>query len=106
MVHITFTPKAAEQIHKRMAGKEVDLKLFYESEGCAVDGIPILKLVRKEERSHDDVFIETNAMPIILEQSKLIYWDEELEIDFSEQHHAYRLSSPKEIFSGRMSLIG
>jgi len=105
LVNITLTPKATEQIKKKLAGRELDLKLMYDIEGCSLSGIPTLRLADKQERGSDEISVMTNEMPIWLEQSKLLFLDEQLEIDFSEQSHAFQLSSPNEILNGRMSLF-
>ncbi|VEF47884.1 cytoplasmic protein [Bacillus freudenreichii] len=105
MVNITFTPQAAGQIKKKLAGRDLDLKLMYEIDGCSLSGIPILRLMDKQERDSDEIAVETNEMPVRVEQSKLVFLDDNLEIDFSEKNHAFQLASPNEILNGRMSLI-
>lgn len=105
MVNITFTPEAAEQIKKKLAGRDLDLKLLYDIDGCSLSGIPTLRLMNKQERDSDEISVETNEMPVRVEQSKLLFLDDNLEIDFSEQSHAFQLASPNEILNGRMSLM-
>lgn len=105
MVKITFTPEAADEIKKKLAGRDLDLKLIYDIDGCSLSGIPILSLMDKQVRDSDEISVETNEMPVRLEQSKLLFLDENLEIDYSEQNHTFQLSSPNEILNGRMSLI-
>lgn len=105
MVNINFTPKATEQIKRKLAGRDLDLKLIYEIDDCSLSGTPTLRLMDKQEREGDEITVETNEMPVRVEKSKLVFLDDNLEIDFFEQNHAFQLASPNEILSGRMSLM-
>ncbi|WHY82814.1 iron-sulfur cluster biosynthesis family protein [Siminovitchia fortis] len=105
MVNITLTPEAANQIKKKLAGRDLDLKLMYDIDGCSLSGIPTLRLMDKQERGSDEISVQTNEMPVWVEKSKLIFFDDHLEIDFSEQSHTYQLASAAEILNGRMSLL-
>ena len=106
MVNITVTPEAAERIRKRMAGRNLSLKLKYETDGCGcvVSGVTVLELVDGTELDPDKMLVETNEMPVIIEKTKLIFLDEELKIDYSESSQTFRLVSPGQILNGRMSL--
>ncbi|GIN19911.1 iron-sulfur cluster biosynthesis family protein [Siminovitchia fordii] len=105
MINITFTSKAADHIKKKLAGRDLDLKLMYDIDGCSLSAIPTLRLMGKQERGSDEISVDTNEMPIWVEQSKLIFLDDQLEIDFSEKSHTFQLVSPNEILNGRMSLL-
>ncbi|MFD1707070.1 iron-sulfur cluster biosynthesis family protein [Siminovitchia sediminis] len=105
MVQIKLTAQAAEQIKKKLAGRDLDVKLLYDMDGCSLSGTPVLRLADKQERRSDEVSVETNEIPVRVEESKLLYLDDNLEIDFSEQSYAFQLSSPNEILNGRMSLL-
>ena len=105
MINITFTTEAADQIKKKLAGRDMDLKLTYDVDGCSLSGIPTLRLMNKQERGSDEILVKTNEMPITLEESNIILLDDELKIDFSEHNYAFQLASPNEILNGRMSLI-
>lgn len=106
MVKLTITETAAERIKQKMDGKDLMLKLKYETDGCGcvVSGVPTLELTEKQELDRHDVQIETNIMPVIMEKSKVIFFDDELKIDFSTDSQAFRLVSPNQILNGRMAL--
>lgn len=105
MVTVSITEKAAEKIKEKLGDRDLALKLIYETDGCAVSGIPALKFEKTQETTYDDLVIETNKMPLVIEKSKLVYLDSELEIDFSDESHTFQLTSPNEILNGRMSLF-
>ena len=100
-IHIT------EQSAKKLADKLDDgkyLKLYYDTEGCGcgVNGIPTLWVT--DQVSAEDVEIETNAMPVFVEKSQMLFYADRLTIDVSGANY-YRLSSPGEILNGRMNVI-
>ncbi|MBS4209682.1 iron-sulfur cluster biosynthesis family protein [Bacillus sp. FJAT-50079] len=105
MVSLTITPEATEKIKEKMVNDDLILKLKYETDGCgcAVNGVPTLQLIRKDAIDSDDIQIETGGLPIIMENSKMIFFDDELKIDFSPGSHTFRLSSPNQILNGHMS---
>lgn len=105
MVTVSITEKAAEKIKEKLGDRDLALKLIYETDGCAVSGIPTLKFEKTQETANDELVIETNKMPLLIEKSKLVYLDSELEIDFSDDSHTFQLTSPNEILNGRMSLL-
>ncbi|MFK2824282.1 iron-sulfur cluster biosynthesis family protein [Bacillus sp. B190/17] len=95
-----------EQAASRLAGKLGGgrLKLHYDTEGCGcgVNGVPVLWIV--SEPADGDVEIGTNAMPVLVEKSHIVFYADELIIDVSGAHQ-YRLSSPQEILNGWMNLV-
>ncbi|MCJ7839392.1 iron-sulfur cluster biosynthesis family protein [Lederbergia sp. NSJ-179] len=103
---IVITPEAEEQMRKKIGDDHHILRLKYETDGCgcAVSGVPTLQIVDQGELDREeDIKVETNAMDIYMEKSKLVFFDEELKIDFSPKTQSLRLISPNQIFNGRMS---
>lgn len=105
MVQVSITEKAAEKIKEKLGNRDLKLKLIYETDGCEVSGIPALKFEGQQEEAGEELLIETNEMPLVIEKDKLVYLDSQLEIDFSDESHTFQLSSPNEILNGRMSLL-
>ena len=94
MIKLTITPKAVEQIKLKMSGTNQLLKLKYETEGngCVLNGVPMLEIIdgkTVDVTDPDHVELETNEMPVIMEKSKLVFFDKELKIDFSEGSQAF-----------------
>lgn len=105
MVKLTITPEAAEKIKQKMDDQDLMLKLKYKTEGCGcvLSGVPTLELIEQRALEQDEIQIDTNSMPIIMEESKIIFFDEQLKIDFSNDAQSFRLVSPGQILNGRMS---
>jgi uncharacterized protein YqkB len=103
---IQLTDEAAEKINDKIAGQKGFLKLKYDIEGCGcvVSGIPTLWYVTKPDEI-EDVTVETNSLPILVEKSKTVFLDEELKIDFSSNSNTFQLKSPGQILNGRMNFI-
>jgi len=103
MMEITITERAAEAIREKMGNESRYVKLHYDTEGCcAVNGIPVLWIV--SEKEPDEILIETNEFPIVIEKMKMVFFDEKLTIDTAGPG-IYRLSSPNEILNARMGLV-
>ncbi|WP_335869819.1 iron-sulfur cluster biosynthesis family protein [Bacillus sp. 2205SS5-2] len=105
-MEITITKLAQEKLTEKIANQDGFLKLKYETEGCGcvVSGVPTLWLVEEIDQD-EDVVIEMNTMPILVEKSKMIFLDETLKIDFSKTANTFVLKSPGQILNGRMSFI-
>ncbi|MEI5907091.1 iron-sulfur cluster biosynthesis family protein [Bacillus spongiae] len=103
---ITLTNVAQDKINEKIADQTGLLKLKYETEGCGcvVSGVPTLWLVDEKDEG-EDVVIETNQMPILVEKSKMVFLDENLTIDFSETSNTFMLKTPGQILNGRMGFI-
>ncbi|WP_433742992.1 iron-sulfur cluster biosynthesis family protein [Falsibacillus pallidus] len=105
---ITITNEALAKIEEKINGSGKVLKLKYETEGCGcvMSGVPTLMAVGQDELNQgEDIEVETNGMPIYMEKSKLVFFDEDLKIDYSASSNAYQLKSPNQILNGRMSFI-
>ncbi|KSU64137.1 heme biosynthesis protein HemY [[Bacillus] enclensis] len=103
---IQLTEAAAEKINEKTAGRRGHLKLKYDIDGCGcvVSGVPTLWYVSEPDEI-DDVAVETNHFPILVEKSKTVFLDEELKIDFSTASNTFQLKSPGQILNGRMNFI-
>jgi iron-sulfur cluster insertion protein len=105
VVRLEFTEKAIGKIKGHMTSEEKMIKLKYETEGCGcvVSGVPVLWIVNHKDE--DEIFIETNYKPVLIEKSKMVFFDEEMKIDFVESANCYQLKSPNQYLNPRMSLI-
>lgn len=104
-MEINITEAAAEKINARTEGQEGYLKLKYDTDecGCAVNGVVVLWFVPVLD--NDDIAIETNDRTVYLEKSKLVFFDDQMKIDFSKATNCFQLKSPQQMLNGHMSLI-
>lgn len=56
------------------------------------------------EKDDDEIAIETNDRPVYVEKSKLVFFDEQMTIDFSDSMNSFQLKSPGQILNGHMRL--
>ncbi|MBM7584440.1 uncharacterized protein YqkB [Bacillus pakistanensis] len=102
-MNIVITENASKVLTEKINDHKGHLKLKYDTEGCGcvVSGVPILWYVENPDEV-DDIEIETNFRPILVEKSKMVFLDEELKIDYSLDSNTFRLVSPAQIINGRM----
>ncbi len=101
---IAFTDQAIEKIKEKLTDGAI-LKLRYETEGCGcvVSGVPTLWIVDHQE--NDEILIETNYVPVLVERTKMVFYDEELKIDYVPSANCYSLKSPNQYLNPRMALL-
>lgn len=104
-MEIIITEEAAKKINERVAGREGYLQLKYDTDGCgwAVSGVAALWFTG--ELDDTEVEIETNDRPVYIEKHKMVFFDEQMKIDFSTTSNCFQLKSPQQILNGRMSLV-
>lgn len=101
---ITVTPMAAATIKrlKKPVPGYVKLKWETEGNGCVLCGVPTLLYVEKPDEQ-DDLLIETNEMPVLVEKPKMVFYDDEMKIDYSADAGTFQLKSPNQTLNGRMA---
>lgn len=104
-MEIFITEEAAAKINEKAAGRVGYLKLKYDTDGCgwAVSGVAALWFTG--ELDNDDIEIKTNDRSVYVEKSKLVFFDEQMKIDFSGSTNSFQLKSPQQIINGRMGFI-
>lgn len=104
-MNVTFTERAIEKLNTQIKNKDKKLKLKYETEGCGcvMSGVTALWLV--DYGDEDDLILETNYQPLLVEKSKMVFLDEKMTVDFIESANCYMLKSPNEILNPRLRLV-
>jgi uncharacterized protein YqkB len=104
-VNITFTEKAIQQLTPILTQSKRMLKLKYDTDGCGclVDGVIALWLV--DEADGDDIAVGTNFVPVLVEKSRLVFYDDTMTIDIAEGTSCFQLKSPGQILNPRMPLV-
>ncbi|CAG9621563.1 iron-sulfur cluster biosynthesis family protein [Sutcliffiella rhizosphaerae] len=103
---VTFTEKAIEKIKVKLDanhGKWLKLKYDTDGCGCVVSGVSALWVT--PEKDDDDVALNTNIGPLLMEKSKLVFFDEDMTVDFVESANSFMLKCPSQILNPRMSLL-
>jgi uncharacterized protein YqkB len=104
-MNITITESAAEELNKKIGEQNGYLKIKNVMEGLTCGaGVPTLLFVPSKD-NNGDVLFDTNNRPVLMEKAELIYFDDELKIDFSKAVNSFQLKSPQQIVNGRMSYV-
>lgn len=104
-MEIKWTDRAIGKISAKVQehpNKQIKLKYDTDGCGCVVSGVTALWLT--DEKDSDDLEIETNQYPVLVEKSKTVFLDEKMTIDFNETANTYMLTCPSQILNPRMSL--
>ena len=104
-MNIMITDKAIEKLNNKIGEENGYLKIQYVTDGLACDtGVPTLWFVPSKDDANNVLF-DTNDRPVLIEKSNLMYFDEDLKIDYSDSVNSFQLTSPQQIINGRMSFI-
>ncbi|WP_016939178.1 iron-sulfur cluster biosynthesis family protein [Bacillus siamensis] len=103
-IHVTDAAKHT-LLQAMDANPEKKAQLRYDAEGCgcAVSGVPAIWLA--DELTGQCERIETNGLPLYIQTSQKVFFDEEMTIDYNEKAKTLVLKSPAEILSPRMSIL-
>jgi len=102
---VTITKSATEELNKKIGDQKGYLKIQNVTEGLACGaGVPTLFFVSLLDETKDVLF-ETNNRPVLFEKAELIFFDDEIKIDYSDSMNCFQLKSPQQIINGRMSFI-
>ncbi|MFT4416956.1 iron-sulfur cluster biosynthesis family protein [Fredinandcohnia humi] len=102
---VTFTDRAIGKLQSQITNPDKFLKLKYDTDGCGcvVSGVTALWLV--DEEDEDDVIVETNYRPLLLEKSRMVFLDDTMTIDVVETANCFQLRSPNQILNPRLRLV-
>src|SRR5574342_1229540 len=100
-----ITQTAADKLKEKISGKEGYLKLKYDIDGCgcAVNGVAALWL--ESEQEQNEIEIETNGLPVLIEKAKEVFFDEQMTLDYSAAAGCFQLKSSSEYLNPRMSFF-
>ncbi len=101
---IQVSAVALAAIVRKCGDESPILRLVYDNEGCgcAVNGVPLLAIVAQSEADDEAARVtgvsESNVR-IYYAPLHAVYFEERLELDYSEARAAFRLSSAGQIYS-------
>jgi uncharacterized protein YqkB len=103
-MNIQVSAAAVSAIKRKSGSESPVLRLLYDNEGCgcAVNGVPLLAIVAQAE-AHDEAAQVTGAsasdVHIYFQPLHAIYFEERMNLDYSDARAAFRLSSDGQIYS-------
>lgn len=103
-MQLTITEAAEKKLTERTAGKQGVFRIEYDTKNCcSVSGTAMLWFISKPYETDQEM--ETNGLPVFMEKSKEVFFDEKMTIDFAEHKGCFVLKSPNQYFNPCMSLI-
>ncbi|MDA7027074.1 iron-sulfur cluster biosynthesis family protein [Bacillus sp. CLL-7-23] len=105
-MQLTITEQAKQVIRQATEtnpDKQIQLRYDTEGCGCAVSGVPTIWLM--EELFGECELLETNGIPVYIQSSQKVFFDEMMTIDYDKKVGALMLKSPAQILSSRMSIL-
>ncbi|RSD27335.1 iron-sulfur cluster biosynthesis family protein [Mesobacillus subterraneus] len=100
---LKITETATKKLQEKTAGKQGYIKLIYDIDGCgcAVNGVAALWL--EKEYNDDENQMETGSIPIYIQKSREVFFDDQMTLDYKESAGCFQLKSPNEYLNPRMS---
>lgn len=103
-MNIMFSERAKEQLtQEKVEGKL--LKLVYDTDGCGCVVNGVAHLTVNDQVAENEIEITTNFIPVWIDRSKLVFFEEEMTIDFLPQYFTFQLKSPNQMINPRMRLV-
>jgi uncharacterized protein YqkB len=103
-MEIIVTETAEKRLAEKTAGKQGVFKIEYDTENCcSVNGTAMLWFI--DQPSDLDQKIQTNGLPVYMEKSKTIFFDDKMTIDYVASRGCFQLKSPNQYFNPSMGLI-
>lgn len=103
-MEIIVTETAEKKLTERTAGKQGIFKIEYDTENCcSVSGTAMLWFI--DQPSDLDKRVQTNGLPVYIEKSKTVFFDENMTIDYVASRGCFQLKSSNQYFNPNMSLI-
>ncbi len=100
---LEWTESAIEKIKSKMQERDsVLLKYDTEGCGCVVSGVSALWIV--DEEPEGTVQLETNFLPVYMEKTKMVFFDEQMTIDFKKEQHTFQLKSHNQMLNPHLRL--
>ncbi|MCY8514891.1 iron-sulfur cluster biosynthesis family protein [Bacillus atrophaeus] len=103
-IHLTDTAKQTlQQAMVANPGKKAQLRFDAQGCGCAVSGVPTIWL--SEQLTGECEQLETNGVPLYIQSSQKVFFDDQMTIDYNEKANTLALKSPAQMLSPRMSIL-
>ncbi|MDO7905567.1 iron-sulfur cluster biosynthesis family protein [Paenibacillus sp. JX-17] len=99
---IQLTALAAERLLDKIGTEPGYIKMFYETQDCGCDGITVLLIV--DEPAKDDVPVDTDTVPFIIDKLHAVYYEESMRLDTDPTYPSYTLNSDSMTYSRNITV--
>ncbi|MGP4063197.1 iron-sulfur cluster biosynthesis family protein [Halobacillus litoralis] len=99
---LRITEEAKDQLEQIRDQERPLIRLFYDTEGCGcgVNGLPTIRLEKKEYETDEKV--DNGDYAVIIDQQQAIFFKKDMKLDFVKG--SFRLSSPDGILNPIISI--
>jgi uncharacterized protein YqkB len=106
LLNITFANRAVEKIKEKLNTNGTPFILLgYDIEGCGCVMSGVTFLEGKGGQSPGEIVVETNYLPILIQQKYVVFLDNDMKIDYQAKYNCFQLKSSNQILNPRMSFV-
>jgi uncharacterized protein YqkB len=100
-MNIHFSDGALRRLQQLAQSEQPKLQLMYDNEdcGCAVNGVPLLAIVKHVDEQYVAAQVATELLSVYYFPQHAIYFENEMQIDFNPATNALKLSSAQQIYT-------
>lgn len=105
-MNIQLTQQAELKLKHKLGDKPGAIRLIYDTEGCgcAVNGVPGLRIV--DEPTPDDLTVETeSAVTFIVNCKQAVFFEEKMKLDADPAAYAFRLDSSGQHYGTNIQVV-
>ncbi|TBL80180.1 iron-sulfur cluster biosynthesis family protein [Paenibacillus thalictri] len=103
-MYITFTESAVKELAPKLAEPGSRLRLVYDTEGCgcAVNGVPALRIAHHADP--DDIAAISEPFAVSYKTRDEVFFEDKMKIDYNDARRSFELKSSQQIYSTNMKL--
>ena len=103
---IQLSQRAEAKLTEKIGAKPGIIRLIYDTEGCgcAVNGVPGLRIIGQPEQ--DDVSLEVEgSVPLVMNRMQMLFFEEEMKLDLPEGDFTFRLDSKSQTYGTNIQIV-
>lgn len=104
-MNIRLTPQAELKLINKLGDRPGIIRLIYDTEGCgcAVNGVPGLRIV--DEPTSEDISVETgSSVPIIINRRQAVFFEDTMRLDASPAAYSFSLDSSAQNYGSHIQI--
>lgn len=105
-MNIQLNPQAELKLKDKLGDKPGAIRLIYDTEGCgcAVNGVPGLRIV--DEPTMEDMDVETGSpVPFIVNRKQAVFFEEKMRLDADPATYSFRLDSSGQNYGTNIQVL-
>lgn len=102
---IQLTPQAELKLKDKLGDRPGSIRLIYDTEGCgcAVNGVPGLRIV--DEPTNEDLAVETGStVPFIVNRRQAVFFEDTMRLDADPEVCSFSLDSSGQSYGSHIQI--